>query len=283
MLAPVAAGATQGPELVVDGAFETDGWTSTTGFASNNNNLWCNPAGGYFQQTIATEGGAEHTLSLDWNVYGYFGGGTSYLQVTVFDGVAGPAAFQTTLNASTGRGQFAFATPRSETFTFTPNEDTVVLRLAGTKAINDGCNSFRWPVTTGVDNVSMTYEDTPPDVAAPDVSITAPVDAGEYVLGAIEPAGFTCTDDASGVAACDGPVADGSPFDTSTLGTHTFTVDAEDNAGNLASLTHTYTVVANTPPNKDACKQGGWQGYTDDEGTPFRNQGGCVSFAVHQG
>lgn len=56
-----------------------------------------------------------------------------------------------------------------------------------------------------------------------------------------------------------------------------------DDAGNEASVTHSYVVVANTPTNKDACKQGGWQDYTDDAGTPFRNQGGCVSFAVHQG
>ena len=49
---------------------------------------------------------------------------------------------------------------------------------------------------------------------------------------------------AQGVASCVGEVADGSPLDTSTLGQHLFTVEATDNAGNSASVTHLYTVVA---------------------------------------
>jgi hypothetical protein len=39
----------------------------------------------------------------------------------------------------------------------------------------------------------------------------------------------------------------------------------------------------NTPPNKDVCMQGGWESYTDDEGTPFENQGDCVSYVAAGG
>jgi hypothetical protein len=39
----------------------------------------------------------------------------------------------------------------------------------------------------------------------------------------------------------------------------------------------------NPPPNKDACMQGGWESYTDDEGTPFENQGDCVSYVAAGG
>lgn len=34
------------------------------------------------------------------------------------------------------------------------------------------------------------------------------------------------------------------------------------------------------PPSKEACKEGGWQNYTDDQGRPFANQGDCVSFVA---
>jgi hypothetical protein len=36
-----------------------------------------------------------------------------------------------------------------------------------------------------------------------------------------------------------------------------------------------------TPPSADACRHGGWRNYVDDQGRPFRNQGGCVNWAVH--
>jgi hypothetical protein len=36
------------------------------------------------------------------------------------------------------------------------------------------------------------------------------------------------------------------------------------------------------PQSKSDCKHGGWKNLADDEGRPFRNQGQCVSFVVHQ-
>ena len=65
-------------------------------------------------------------------------------------------------------------------------------------------------------------------------------------------ASYSCTDDAggSGVASCTGTVPNGSPIDTSTLGQHPFTVDAQDNAGNPASTTVHYTVAV-PPPSAD--------------------------------
>ncbi len=36
-----------------------------------------------------------------------------------------------------------------------------------------------------------------------------------------------------------------------------------------------------TPSNKDECKKGGWMNLTDDNNTPFRNQGQCVAWANH--
>ncbi len=55
---------------------------------------------------------------------------------------------------------------------------------------------------------------------------------------------FTCSDDLSGVDSCIGSVPNGSNIDTAASGSHSFTVDSIDNAGNEASLTHFYDVIS---------------------------------------
>ena len=50
----------------------------------------------------------------------------------------------------------------------------------------------------------------------------------------------------------------------------------------------TATVDGTTPPNlvpttADQCKHGGWRGLADHNGTPFKNQGDCVSFVATDG
>jgi hypothetical protein len=81
----------------------------------------------------------------------------------------------------------------------------------------------------------------PPDLTPPTVTITAPANGAVYTTGQVVLADYDCTDEAggSGIATCDGPVADGDPIDTS-LGTHTFTVAATDVAGNPGAATSTY-------------------------------------------
>ena len=82
---------------------------------------------------------------------------------------------------------------------------------------------------------------------SPEITITTPTDGAEYEVGESVTADYECTD-ATGVATCDGPVADGAAIDTSQAGDHQFTVDAEDDIGNQASLTHDYTVLDVTAP-----------------------------------
>lgn len=121
------------------------------------------------------------------------------------------------------------------------------------------------------------------DVTAPVVVITTPADQADYKLGEVVLADYACSDDGTGVASCDGPVVVGEPIDTSTLGQHEFSVTATDVAGNRTTVIHTYTISAMMPMTKDACKKGGWESYTDDVGTPFRNQGACVSYVASLG
>lgn len=42
-------------------------------------------------------------------------------------------------------------------------------------------------------------------------------------------------------------------------------------------------VLVALPPSKGACKKGGFESYTDDDGAPFKNQGACVSYVAAAG
>ena len=82
------------------------------------------------------------------------------------------------------------------------------------------------------------------DRKAPTVTITSPAANATYQLNGSIAASYACTDSGSGVASCQGPVANGSPIDTSSTGTKTFTVTSTDNVGNTTPATVTYSVVS---------------------------------------
>jgi hypothetical protein len=82
----------------------------------------------------------------------------------------------------------------------------------------------------------------------PAITLTTPSNGAVYTLGQVVNASYSCDDGlGSGILAanCVGDVANGSPIDTSSIGGHTFTVNAEDNVGNTSSATHDYTVIYN--------------------------------------
>lgn len=83
------------------------------------------------------------------------------------------------------------------------------------------------------------------DNTPPTIDIATPSDGATYALGQAVNADYSCTDESggSGLQSCTGTVASGSPIDTSTVGTRTFTVTATDNAGNTVSSTPSYTIV----------------------------------------
>ena len=88
------------------------------------------------------------------------------------------------------------------------------------------------------------------DNGVPSVSISTPADGATFQQGQDVKAGFTCVDDrnGTGIERCTGTVPAGSSIDTSTPGTKTFTVEAVDNAGNTATASRSYSVVAPPPP-----------------------------------
>jgi hypothetical protein len=82
----------------------------------------------------------------------------------------------------------------------------------------------------------------------PTVTITTPANGATYYQGENVPSNYTCT---AGVFAtlksCIGPVPDGSPVNTSTVGNNQcFTVIATDTDGQTAQQTNCYNVVALT-------------------------------------
>jgi hypothetical protein len=91
---------------------------------------------------------------------------------------------------------------------------------------------------------------SPADLTDPTVTITTPPEGAVYARDDVVLADFACTDElgGSGIATCAGDVAAGAAIDTATLGSHTFTVTGEDSAGNMATVTHHYSVADETDP-----------------------------------
>ena len=83
------------------------------------------------------------------------------------------------------------------------------------------------------------------DRKPPAIAFTSPADGASYIVGHPVWTSFFCDDgpDGSGLKSCDGDQPSNTPLDTSTLGPKTFTVTASDRAGNVASETHSYSIV----------------------------------------
>jgi uncharacterized repeat protein (TIGR01451 family) len=81
---------------------------------------------------------------------------------------------------------------------------------------------------------------------APSAQITTPASGASYNQGQVVDASYTCTDstDGPGISSCSGPVANGAAINTSTAGSHAFTVTATSSDGQSTSQTVDYTVVA---------------------------------------
>jgi hypothetical protein len=83
-----------------------------------------------------------------------------------------------------------------------------------------------------------------PDTTPPTIDLRSPADGAVVTAGDAVQVDFSCADEGgSELAACDGTVPDGALLDTSAPGRVSVTVTARDHAGNVASVTHTVTVV----------------------------------------
>jgi trimeric autotransporter adhesin len=78
----------------------------------------------------------------------------------------------------------------------------------------------------------------------PSIVLASPTNGATYTQGEAVTAAYSCTAPAGAtVTTCAGPVANGAPIDTETLGSHTLTVNAKDSDGARATQSASYTVV----------------------------------------
>ncbi len=85
-------------------------------------------------------------------------------------------------------------------------------------------------------------------IGGPSVDIVAPLGGASYTQAQRVAADYSCSGSGGAtVVSCSGTVPNGAPIDTSTLGSHTFAVQAEDSNGSKVVQNVIYTVVA--PPN----------------------------------
>jgi len=82
------------------------------------------------------------------------------------------------------------------------------------------------------------------DKTRPTIGITTPPNGANYLAGTVVDASYACADALSGVATCTGTAANGAPIKTGAAGIKTFVVHATDIAGNVATLSYTYSVTA---------------------------------------
>lgn len=80
------------------------------------------------------------------------------------------------------------------------------------------------------------------DRKPPAITISVPASNSTYLINASASASYQCQDGGSGVQSCSGPVANGAKVDTSSVGAHTFSVNALDNVGNSSSSSSSYSV-----------------------------------------
>jgi hypothetical protein len=120
--------------------------------------------------------------------------------------------------------------------------------VANGAAINTataGAHTFTVTATSH-DGVTGMASATYTVAAPPSVSIASPASGATFTAGQSVTAAFSCADGVGGpgIAACVGPVADGAPIDTTTVGPHTFTVAATSADGQTQTVSNVYMVQA---------------------------------------
>ena len=129
--------------------------------------------------------------------------------------------------------------------------DSFVITVTGTPVGNVAANTSCWPFPHPQAPFVTTHVI---DAVPPAITIASPGNATQIVQNAHVAAAFGCVDPpqwGNGIANCtatnDGnPISVGGLVNTSTLGSHTFTVNASNNSGTTSTSTSTYTVIA--PP-----------------------------------
>jgi hypothetical protein len=79
---------------------------------------------------------------------------------------------------------------------------------------------------------------------SPVVKIKTPPEGAVYRVGEVVQASYKCKRAATTIASCVGTMPKGAAIDTSTPGSHTFTITATDANGTTTTATTHYTVTS---------------------------------------
>lgn len=166
---------------------------------------------------------------LNGKIYAVGGVGncTGHTRVDIYDPVTGTWSMGTPLPVK--RNDFGIATLNNSVFVVGDYE------LIQCGNVNERSVSTVFSFVTDTDS------------SAPTILIASPAEGATYLLGQSVFADYSCEDESggSGIASCTGSVANGAAIDTASVGAKTFTVTAEDNAGNISVEEVTYNVIYN--------------------------------------
>ncbi len=84
------------------------------------------------------------------------------------------------------------------------------------------------------------------DHTAPAITINSPITGAVFVQNEVIISDYACSDLLSGIASCVGSVPSGANVNTTTVGVHDFTIVGSDVADNMTTVTHSYSVIADT-------------------------------------
>jgi hypothetical protein len=181
----------------------------------------------------AQAGNASFKVNRDWTLSG--GTFTGSNPQTFF--VPGPRTGQTAAATFSTTGTVTVAPGQADGGPFNLKVNAFDITNSNTQGGKLEAGTF--------DTYAVTVE-TPQnnDITAPTITLTTPPDNAIYIKNAVVNANYSCADEAggSGLASCEGDVPDGDPINTSIVNGHTFTVNAADNAGNMAQTVHHYFV-----------------------------------------
>jgi YVTN family beta-propeller protein len=213
--------------------------------------------------------------------------------VTLIPGLPGPEGIAITPNRSpvascrdvtTAAGPSCTAAASVDKGSSDPDGDPLTLGQAPAGPYALGTASVTLTATdnfgaAGRCTAKVTVVDTTPPAITCPANITAKGNIPNAPFANVDPGTPTATDNCAGLTTA-GIRGDGKALDAPyPFGTTTITRTATDAGGNQSACQQTVKVVANTPTNKDQCKNGGWRSFTNPT---FRNQGECVSFVVHE-
>ena len=129
------------------------------------------------------------------------------------------------------------------------NGNTVIGWAASTDAVAsevDADGNLLWELVAEGSPRYFTYrafKTEVPDHQAPRVSVAVPAEGAVFAQGAVVEPSVACTDRGGATLR----TCASSTVDTSTPGTHTFTVVASDGVGNQTSVQRTYAVLSPAP------------------------------------